>query len=121
MRARRKIQQGPGAFGWTPADLRSAYAYDGTGPFLYAPDGCGPFSYESDGSGPFLVGPEGPHPSWAPPAARRPRRRLGTAMVGGALALAIAATSIGVVVDAHLVHPHPEHTSAQVAPQPDRD
>jgi hypothetical protein len=115
MRARRKHQQGPEAFGWTPADLRSAYAHDGTGPYLYGPDGAGPFSYDTDGSGPFLVGPEGPHPSWAPPAGRRSRRRFGTAMIGGALALAIAATSIGVVADAHLVHPRgPEVHAARI-------
>jgi hypothetical protein len=107
MRTNENTNPGPEAFGWTPADLRSAYAFDGTGPYLYAPDGVGPFSYERDGSGPFLVGPSGSHPSWAPPARRRSRRRrLGTALAGGALALALAVTSVGLVADASAFHPH---------------
>jgi hypothetical protein len=114
-------QRGPESFGWTPADLRSAYAFDGTGPYLYAPDGAGPFSYDVDGSGPYLVGPDEPKRPWSPRSrgSAHHRRRLGTAMTGGALALVLAVGSIGAVVAGPLHH-HPE-TVTQASMHVDED
>ncbi|MFJ7286783.1 S1C family serine protease [Curtobacterium sp. AB451] len=39
-----------------PSTLRSAYAFDGSGPYLYGPDGSGPYGYTPDGRGPFRIG-----------------------------------------------------------------
>jgi S1-C subfamily serine protease len=49
-------QSTPNAQHVDPTTLRSAYAFDGSGPYLYAPDGSGPYTYTHDGRGPFLVG-----------------------------------------------------------------
>ncbi|SDQ11942.1 hypothetical protein SAMN02800687_0409 [Curtobacterium sp. UNCCL20] len=116
-------RQTPSDFGWSPEDLRSAYAVDGSGPYRYAPDGSGPFSYDADGSGPWLVGPS-PRRGFArfAPRERGPAsrlRRIGTAVTGGALALVLAAGSVAVV--AHVVPPHHGvEASAVHSPEPDR-
>ncbi|MFZ7089288.1 hypothetical protein [Curtobacterium sp. RRHDQ10] len=127
MRTRRRDQErrGPDAFGWTPEDLRSAYAADGSGPYRYAPDGAGPFSYDPDGSGPWLVGPSGTSAAggsasgWAPRVrgSGNARRRLGTAVVTGTLTLAVTIGSVGLVVHGHGVHRDAEtviHMSEQL-------
>jgi S1-C subfamily serine protease len=79
-----------------PSTLRSAYAFDGSGPYLYAPDGSGPYAYTTDGRGPYLMGSPavGANPGWsgafgAVPGTRRRPRRLGLAIGSGIAALAI--------------------------------
>ncbi len=103
-------QQAPGTPWDAPhadrATLRSAYAFDGTGPYLYGPDGSGPYAYAPDGRGPFLVGSPallGANQGWATAAAsadhagvtgRRPRR-IGLAIGAGVAALAIVGAAGG--------------------------
>jgi hypothetical protein len=80
--------------GWTPDDLRSAYAVDGSGPWRYAPDGSGPWSYDDDGSGPWLIVPA------SSPVHRghaRRARRLRAALTAGTLALGLTLGSVAVV------------------------
>jgi S1-C subfamily serine protease len=92
-----------------PSTLRSAYAFDGSGPYLYGPDGSGPFAYAPDGRGPFRIGgPElaGVHTGYAPQygwahsaatvdhGAKRPRR-LGVMIGSGIAALAIVGAAGG--------------------------
>lgn len=89
-----------------PSTLRSAYAFDGSGPYLYGPDGSGPYAYAPDGSGPFRIGsPALPsvHATqygWAHSAAtadhgaKRPRR-LGLMIGSGIAALAIVGAAGG--------------------------
>lgn len=92
-----------------PSTLRSAYAFDGSGPYLYGPDGSGPYAYAPDGRGPFRIGsPElpgvhtanGPQYGWAHSAAaadhgtKRPRR-LGLMIGSGIAALAIVGAAGG--------------------------
>ncbi|WP_083404568.1 MULTISPECIES: S1C family serine protease [unclassified Curtobacterium] len=89
-----------------PATLRSAYAFDGSGPWLYGPDGSGPYAYRPDGRGPFLVGSPaltGSQHAWASSAAsadhpggstKRPRR-LGLVIGSGIAALAIVGAAGG--------------------------
>jgi S1-C subfamily serine protease len=106
-----------------PSTLRSAYAFDGSGPWLYAPDGSGPYSYTRDGRGPYLAGSAplaaDQHPSagaraWAttPPAGDHAasawgafagaaggpsprRRRVGLAIGSGIAALAVLGAAGG--------------------------
>ncbi|MBA8989994.1 S1-C subfamily serine protease [Curtobacterium pusillum] len=86
-----------------PSTLRSAYAFDGSGPYLYGPDGSGPYAYAPDGRGPFLIGSPalpGFQHGWAHGAAaanhgtRRPRR-LGLMIGSGIAALAIVGAAGG--------------------------
>ncbi|SDR06713.1 serine protease, S1-C subfamily, contains C-terminal PDZ domain [Curtobacterium sp. UNCCL20] len=89
-----------------PSTLRSAYAFDGSGPYLYGPDGSGPYAYAPDGSGPYRIGsPALPtvHTTqygWAHSAAmadhgaKRPRR-LGLMLGSGIAALAIVGAAGG--------------------------
>ncbi len=83
--------------GWTPDDLRSAYAVDGSGPWRYAPDGSGPWSYDDDGSGPWLTGPATSRRSSPVRRGRRGARRLGAALTAGTLALGLTLGSVAVV------------------------
>lgn len=88
-----------------PSTLRSAFAFDGSGPYLYGPDGSGPFAYAPDGRGPYLIGSPalpGVH-AWAQSAAtanhpgtgsKRPRR-LGLVIGSGIAALAIVGAAGG--------------------------
>jgi S1-C subfamily serine protease len=102
-----------------PSTLRSAYAFDGSGPWLYAPDGSGPYGYTRDGRGPYLFGsapltadqhpsagawtttpPVGEHGSsaWGASggAGRTPRRRrVGLAIGSGIAALAVLGAAGG--------------------------
>jgi len=91
-----------------PSTLRSAYAFDGSGPYLYGPDGSGPYGYTPDGRGPFLIGSSalpGFQHGWAHGAAtanraaaghgtKRPRR-LGLMIGSGIAALAIVGAAGG--------------------------
>ncbi|MET3451328.1 trypsin-like peptidase domain-containing protein [Curtobacterium sp. 1544] len=96
-----------------PSTLRSAYAFDGSGPYLYGPDGSGPYGYTPDGRGPFLIGSPvlpGFQHGWAHGAAtanhgaanhgaanlgtKRPRR-LGLMIGSGIAALAIVGAAGG--------------------------
>ncbi|MFZ7087739.1 S1C family serine protease [Curtobacterium sp. RRHDQ10] len=95
--------------------LRSAYAFDGSGPYLYGPDGSGPYTYTHDGRGPYLVGsaaassasgtahgrngvPSG-HGADAPGSAfgggSRKRRHIGLIVGSGIAALAIVSAAGG--------------------------
>ena len=102
-----------------PSTLRSAYAFDGSGPWLYAPDGSGPYSYTRDGRGPYLLGsaplaadqhpsagghgwattpPVGGHgaSAWGATAGQAPRRRrVGLAIGSGIAALAVLGAAGG--------------------------
>ncbi|WIB78856.1 S1C family serine protease [Curtobacterium sp. MCPF17_002] len=92
-----------------PSTLRSAYAFDGSGPYLYGPDGSGPYAYSPDGRGPFRIGsPElpgvqaanAPQYGWAHSAAtadhgRKRPRRLGLMIGSGIAALAIVGAAGG--------------------------
>jgi S1-C subfamily serine protease len=78
-----------------PSTLRSAYAFDGSGPYLYGPDGSGPYSYTHDGRGPFLIGS---HTATGAPyldSARPKRRRVGLMVGSGIAALAIVSAAGG--------------------------
>ncbi|MGN8050517.1 S1C family serine protease [Curtobacterium sp. 22159] len=86
-----------------PSTLRSAYAFDGSGPYLYGPDGSGPYAYAPDGRGPFLIGSPalpGFQHGWVHGAAaanhgtKRPRR-LGLVIGSGIAALAIVGAAGG--------------------------
>lgn len=85
-----------------PSTLRSAYAFDGSGPYLYAPDGSGPYTYTHDGRGPYLMGspaaqgygarsPFGP----AADADHHRRRRIGLAIGSSVAALAVLGAAGG--------------------------
>ncbi|MBE7163189.1 MAG: trypsin-like peptidase domain-containing protein, partial [Williamsia herbipolensis] len=80
-----------------PRTLRSAHAFDGSGPYLYGPDGSGPYAYAPDGRGPYLVGSpalSGAHTGWSgafgtAPGTDRKRRKTLFAIGAGVAALAI--------------------------------
>lgn len=78
-----------------PATLRSAYAFDGSGPYLYAPDGSGPYTYTHDGHGPYLVGNAAPFAGAASTPTRPGRRRVGLMVGAGVAALAIVSAAGG--------------------------
>ena len=108
-----------------PSTLRSAYAFDGSGPYLYAPDGSGPYAYAPDGRGPFRIGsPEfagtaslhTPQYGWAASAAtadhgRKRPRRLGLVIGSGIAALAIVGAAGGTALG--LSSQHTTTTSSQ--------
>jgi len=107
-----------------PSTLRSAYAFDGSGPYLYAPDGSGPYAYAPDGRGPFRIGsPElpgatlrTPQYGWAQSAAtadhgRKRPRRLGLVIGSGIAALAIVGAAGGTALG--LSSQHTTTTSSQ--------
>ncbi|WP_439691195.1 S1C family serine protease [Curtobacterium sp. SP.BCo] len=117
-----------------PSTLRSAYAFDGSGPYLYGPDGSGPYGYAPDGRGPFLIGSPalpGFQQGWAHGAAtanhatagyataghgtaglgaKRPRR-LGLMIGSGIAALAIVGAAGGTALG--LSSQHTTTTSSQ--------
>jgi S1-C subfamily serine protease len=105
-----------------PSTLRSAYAFDGSGPYLYGPDGSGPYTYTHDGRGPYLIGSEaatsagaygsgyggsgygsgahgGPYggsgSAFGPAARPRKRRNVGLMVGSGIAALAIISAAGG--------------------------
>lgn len=119
----------PGEHGTAHADpttLRSAYAFDGSGPYLYGPDGSGPYAYAPDGRGPFRIGsPELQSAAgslhtqqygWAQGAAaadhgRKRQRRLGLAIGSGIAALAVLGAAGGTAFG--LSSQHAATTSSQ--------
>jgi len=109
-----------------PSTLRSAYAFDGSGPYLYGPDGSGPYAYAPDGRGPFLLGSAAGSaqsgPTWHAAAAGhghghghghgqgRPRR-LGLVIGSGVAALAVIGAAGGTALG--LATQHTATTSSQ--------
>ncbi|WP_258368396.1 S1C family serine protease [Curtobacterium sp. MCBD17_013] len=77
-----------------PSTLRSAYAFDGSGPYLYAPDGSGPYTYTHDGHGPYLVGATAGATD-ATAGAKPKRRRVGLMVGAGVATLAIVSAAGG--------------------------
>lgn len=128
-------QQQQWGVAWEPAHvdprtLRSAYAFDGSGPYLYAPDGSGPYRYAPDGSGPYLLGSAplgtasgvptadrgpgaggyaGAPAGWtgafgSAPGTRRRPRRLGLVIGSGVAALAVLGAAGGTALGLSSVH-----------------
>ncbi|MDR6171239.1 trypsin-like peptidase domain-containing protein [Curtobacterium sp. SORGH_AS_0776] len=110
-----------------PSTLRSAYAFDGSGPFLYGPDGSGPYGYTPDGRGPFLIGSPslpGFQHGWVHGAAaanhatKRPRR-LGLMIGSGIAALAIVGAAGGTALGLSSQHTTTTTSQSQGTTLPD--
>jgi S1-C subfamily serine protease len=106
-----------------PSTLRSAYAFDGSGPYLYAPDGSGPYTYTHDGRGPYLVGSSAangfqPAPGYGSAfgpgvnPGRSRRRRVGLVVTSGIAALVILGAAGGTAIGL-VTRPSDQTTSSQ--------
>jgi len=81
-----------------PSALRSAFAFDGSGPYLYGPDGSGPYTYTRDGRGPYFVGSAAATstlPGSGNGTGTPKRKKLGLMIGAGVTALAIVGAAGG--------------------------
>ncbi|QWS34848.1 S1C family serine protease [Curtobacterium aetherium] len=118
-------QQQQWGVAWEPAHvhprtLRSAYAFDGSGPYLFAPDGSGPYllgsaplgtasGVPSADRGPGVGGYAGAPAGWtgafgSAPGTRRRPRRLGLVIGSGVAALAVLGAAGGTALGLSSVH-----------------